>query len=110
MRRLTFVGLAVALCLTVGLAIGFTAARPATPAAELTSGKVNIQSAGALAFGPNGILFVGDSVGGNVAAIDTGDSKAMKAGSINVQGLDGKIAALVGIPADQVVINYVAVN
>jgi hypothetical protein len=110
MRRLTFVSLAVVLCLTAGLAIGFTAARPASPAAELTSGKVNIQSAGALAFGPAGILFVGDSVGGNVAAIDTGDSKAMKAGSINVQGLDAKVAALVGIPADQVVINYMAVN
>jgi hypothetical protein len=110
MRRLTFVSLAVVLCLTAGLAIGFTAARPATPAAELTSGKVNIQSAGALAFGPNGLLFVGDSVGGNVAAIDTGDSKAMKAGTINVQGVDTKIAALVGIPADQVVINDIKVN
>ena len=112
MRRITLVSTAAAFVLTAGLAIGFTAARTpaASPAAELTTGKVNIQSAGALAFGPNGLLFVGDSVGGNVAAIETGDTKAMKAGSINVEGLDTKIAALVGIPADQVVINDIKVN
>ena len=58
------------------LAIGSTAARkPASPLAELPSGKVQLKSAGALAFGPDGILFVGDSVGGAVVAIDTGDRK-----------------------------------
>jgi hypothetical protein len=111
MRRITFVSSAVAFCLTAGLAIGLTAARkPASPAADLPSGKVELQSAGALAFGPAGILFVGDSVGGSVVAIDTGDTKAMKTASINVQGLDAKIAALVGVPADQIMINDVKVN
>lgn len=111
MRRITFASSAVAFCLTVALAIGFTAARkPASPAADLPSGKVELQSAGALAFGPAGILFVGDSVGGSVVAIDTGDTKAMKTASINVQGVDAKIAALVGVPADQIMINDVKVN
>jgi hypothetical protein len=111
MRRITFVSSAVAFCLTVALAIGVTAARkPASPAADLPTGKVELQSAGALAFGPAGILFVGDSVGGSVVAIDTGDTKAMKTASINVQGVDQKIAALVGVPADQIVINDVKVN
>jgi hypothetical protein len=111
MRRITFVSSAVAFCLTVALAIGVTAARkPASPVADLPSGKVELQSAGALAFGPAGILFVGDSVGGSVVAIDTGDTKAMKTASINVQGVDAKIAALVGVPADQIVINDVKVN
>ena len=59
--------------------VGVTAARkPASPVADLPSGKVQLMSAGALAFGPDGILFVGDSVGGAVVAIDTGDTKAIR--------------------------------
>jgi len=64
-----------------------------------------------MTFGPAGILFVGDSLGGAVVAIDTEDSKApASTPKINVEGIDAKIAALVGITADQVVVNDVAVN
>jgi hypothetical protein len=102
----------VAVCLTIALGLTLTAARqPASPAVELTAGKVGLKSAGALAFGPSGILFVGDSVAGNLVAIDTEDTKApASAVKINVNGVDAKIAALVGIPADQLVVNDVAVN
>src|SRR5580700_4932216 len=112
MRRITFVSSAVAFCLTVALAIGVTAARkPASPVADLPSGKVELQSAGALAFGPDGILFVGDSVGGAVVAIDTGDRKAAtSAVKINVDNIDQKIAALVGVTPDQILINDMKVN
>ncbi len=112
MRRKVFVSAGVALCLTAALAIGVTAARqPASPLADLPSGKVQIMSAGALAFGPDGILFVGDSVGGSIVAIDTGDRKASaSAAQINVQGVDQKIAALVGVTPDQIVINDIKVN
>src|SRR5271165_7229027 len=107
MRRITLVSSAVAFCLTVALAIGVTAARkPASPLADLPSGNVQLKSAGALAFGPDGILFVGDSVGGAVVAIDTGDRKAAaSAAKINVDGIDVKIAALVGVTPDQIPIN-----
>jgi hypothetical protein len=68
-------------------------------------------SAGALAFGPNGVLFVGDSIGGSIVAIDTQDSKAVSsAPKVNVQGIDEKIAAAVGVAPDQIVINDVKVN
>jgi hypothetical protein len=67
-------------------------------------------SAGALAFGPDGILFVGDSIGGTVVAIDTDDHKPASTAKINVQGVDQKIAALVGVMPDQIVINDVKVN
>ena len=113
MRRTTLLlSLAVALCLTIALGLTLTAARqPASPAVELTAGKVPLMSAGALAFGPSGILFVGDSLGGSIVAIDTQDSKsATSAVKINVDGVDTKIAALVGITPDQIVINDVAVN
>src|SRR5580698_866530 len=111
MRRITFVSSAVAFCLTAALAIGVTAARkPASPVADLPSGKVQLQSAGALAFGPDGILFVGDSVGGSIVAIDTQDRKAASGAKINVQAVDQKIAALVGVTPDQIVINDLKVN
>ncbi len=104
--------LAVVLCLTVALGLTLTASRqPASPVVELTAGKVPLMSAGALAFGPSGILFVGDSVGGSLVAIDTGDTKAATSSvKINVDGVDAKIAALVGITQDQIVINDIAVN
>ncbi len=109
-RTTTLLCLAVALCMTIALGLTLTAARQ--PAAvELTTGKVPLMSAGALAFGPSGILFVGDSIGGSVVAIDTQDTKAAtSAVKVNVEGVDTKIAALVGITPDQIILNDVAVN
>lgn len=80
------------------------------PLADLPSGKVQLMSAGALAFGPDGILFVGDNVGGTVVAIDTQDTKAASTAKINVDGVDQKIAALVGVTPDQIVISDMKVN
>jgi len=78
---------------------------------DLPSGKVQLMSAGPLAFGPGGVLFVGDSLGGAIVAIDTQDSKPAASGAkINVQGVDEKIAALVGVTPDQIIINDVKVN
>jgi hypothetical protein len=112
MRRVAFVSTAIMLCVAAAFAVGVNAARkPASPLADLPMGKVDIKSAGALAFGPEGILFVGDSVGGSVVAIDTADRKAATAGvKVNVQGIDEKIAALVGVTPDQILINDMKVN
>src|SRR5215470_17503695 len=109
-RTTTLLCLAVALCMTIALGLTLTAARQ--PAAvELTTGKVPLMSAGALAFGPSGILFVGDSIGGSVVAIDTQDTKsATTAVKVNVEAVDTKIAAMVGIAPDQIVVNDLAVN
>ncbi len=67
-------------------------------------------SAGALAFGPDGILFVGDSVGAHRGHRYAGHASAAASAKINVQGVDAKIAALVGVTPDQIVINDVKVN
>src|ERR1051325_3738960 len=110
-RTTTLMSLAVVVCLTIALGLTLTARPPVSPAAELTSGKVPLMSAGAMTFGPAGILLVGDSVGGSVVAIDTGDTKApASAVKIDVEGIDAKIAAMVGIAADQIVVNDLAVN
>ncbi len=70
-----------------------------------------MKSAGSLAFGPDGILFVGDSTAATVFAIDTGDASSSPAkASVNVKALDRKIASLLGTSAAELLINDVAVN
>jgi len=112
LRRLTLIRVAVGLSLTAALALTVAAARkPTGLAADLRSGKAQLKSAGALAFGPDGVLFVGDSIGGQVVALDTNDRTAPGSTvKVNVQGVDVKIAALVGVTPDQIMINDLKVN
>src|SRR5580765_2272878 len=84
--------------------------RPVDAAAVLSAGKADLKSAGALTFGPDGVLFVGDSIGGAIVALDTNDKTPVKTAAINVEGLDQKIAGLVGVMPDQIMINDVVVN
>ena len=108
-RTTTWIGIGIAMFLSIAIAMTATAALQ-TPA-PLTAGKVQLMSAGPMAFGPAGVLFVGDSLGGSIVAIDTGDTKAPATPvKINVDGIDAKIAALVGITPDQIAINNVVVN
>jgi hypothetical protein len=77
----------------------------------MSTGKLELKSGGPLAFGPPGILFVGDSASASLVAIDTGDSKQNKsAGTFEVKGINQKIAALLGTAADQIAIQDIAVN
>src|SRR5262245_61363541 len=46
----------------------------AEPIAGFTQGTADLKSAGPLAFGPNGVLFIGDPQASAVFAIDTGDT------------------------------------
>ena len=110
-RRPAFRHTALAALAVSAMAIIAIADAPANLTASLRAGKLQLKSAGALAFGPDGVLFVGDSLGGSVAAIDTSDRTAPKGPvAINVDGLDTKIAAMVGVPADQIVVNDMKVN
>lgn len=77
----------------------------------MSKGSPDIQHAGPLAFGPDGVLFVGDTRGAAIFAIDTGDSgQAASKSQINVAGVNGKIAAMVGSTPQETVINDIAVN
>ena len=86
----------------------------ASPAADWTAGmkegKLALKSAGPLAFGPDGILFVADTKSAAVFAIATGDTKAATSGALKVEGLDKKVAGLLGTTADQMLIDDMAVN
>ena len=87
-----------------------TALSAASLSSSLKTGKAEVKSAGPLAFGPEGILFVGDPMAARILAISTGDTKAAKGGDFAVQGLQDKIAALLGTSADQILVNDLAVN
>ncbi len=110
MRYGTVIRAALALGLTIVLVFLALSHRPVSAAAALAPGKADLKSAGALAFGPDGVLFVGDSMGGAVVALDTSDRTAARGAQMDVQGVDQKIAALVGVTPDQIMINDVAVN
>jgi hypothetical protein len=86
-------------------------ARAADLTASLKKGTPELKSAGALAFGPQGILFIGDSRGAAIFAVDTGDrSEPSKHARPKVEGIDSKIASLLGVEAKQLLINDLAVN
>ncbi len=82
--------------------------------AQLTSslkpGKADLKSAGPLAFAPEGILLVGDSMAAAVYAIDTQDRTPSTASTVDVKDVGDKVAALLGTTADQIMINDLAVN
>jgi hypothetical protein len=101
-------GLAVCLAAVVVFVLSPTP-NAASPVGELVVGKVQLQSATSLAFGPDGILFVADSMGGKVAALDTNDRTAAS-GAVNVQGIDAKLASLLGTTPDQIMVNDLTVN
>ena len=63
----------------------------------LKSGKVELKSAGPLAFGPDGILLVGDPTATEVVAIATDDAKASpSAAELNISGFQQKLDEAVG--------------
>jgi len=76
----------------------------------LAKGTPAMKSATALAFGPHGLLFVGDSQAATIFAIDTGDSKPAGDKAVDVNKLDGKIAAAIGVSEKEVRINDLKVN
>ncbi len=90
----------------------FTLTWPALagPPYFLQSGKADLKAAGALTFGPDGILFVGDTPGASVYALDVQDRTPQAGGSLSVEGINTKIAAMLGIAPDQLLINDTAVN
>ena len=79
--------------------------------AGLQKGKPDLKSAGPLAFGPDGILFIGDTQGAALFAVDTGDRDASKpGGKIRVENISQAVADLLGTRPQQVTINDVVVN
>ena len=76
--------------------------------ANFTLGNPQVKSINALTFGPEGILFIGDSEAGSIVALKTDDAK--QEGTIDIKNVDQVLAALLGTPANQVNIIDMAIN
>jgi hypothetical protein len=98
----------IALAALLGIALAAGSVRAADNEG-LKKGTPDIKSAGPLAFGPDGILFIGDPQGAALFAIDTGDNKAGN-GPIKVEGIDGKVAGLLGVTEKEIELVGMAVN
>lgn len=93
------------------LALGLTASGArAALTTGMTEGKPAFKSMNQLAFGPEGVLFVADTKAAAIVALATGDTKAAEGVTIKAEAINEKIAALVGVAADQIVIDDLAVN
>lgn len=77
----------------------------------LQSGTPDLKSVGSLAFGPEGILFVGDTKGAAIFAIRTGDTTGDPAKvQIQVDDLLGRIAEVAGVSSPEIQINDMIVS
>src|SRR5262245_26686436 len=101
-------GIRVALGALAGICL-CAAVSAAEPTASLKQGKPDLKSAGPLTFGPEGILFVGDTKGAALFAIDTGDrAQAAEKRPVQLKDAAGKVAAMLGTSPQQVQINDLA--
>jgi len=107
MRRL----LATLVALSALALVGQTPAAESDPLASLKSGVVVLKSAGPLAFGPQGILLIGDPTAATIYAVDTNDrSTATTKDSVKIEGINEKVASLLGTEAKEAEIKDLAVN
>ena len=105
MRWKARLALAVLMVITTGLTpMTPTAATPEQTAAAL-------QSIGPLTFGPNDVLFAADTQGATIYAFELGAAATGGApGTKDVQGVDGKIAALLGTDAASIAVTDLAIH
>jgi len=76
------------------LALAATSSFAAEPRSGFTQGNVELKSAGPLAFGPGGVLFIADPQSSAVFAVDTGDSTNTGASSYKMAKVDDRIAGV----------------
>ncbi|GAB3945682.1 hypothetical protein GCM10028805_15180 [Spirosoma harenae] len=95
----------------VGLLLLATTTRTVRSQYGLVVGTPAIKSINALAFGPDGVLFIGDGRSAAVFAVDTKDANAVdKANPVEIKNVDQKIAALLGTDVANITIQDIAVN
>lgn len=107
MRKSTLLSLAV----VFSTFLFATGNHPSALKAGFTLGNPDIRSINAMDFGPEGILFIGDSENAQVIAVDTRDEAAAETpGSIDFERVDEYLAAMLGTTANELVIQDMAVN
>ena len=99
----TFSVLAVGLL--AGALVAGTGDMERTLVSTLTDVSPTPVSVGSLAFGPENILFVGDTQGGAIYAMDLADMAHGDGGAVELDGVDRKIASLLGIAVEDLLIS-----
>lgn len=105
MSRGTRIGMGLTLAAAVVASIA--AIRP--DETGMIVGSPAVQSLGQMAFGPGNVLFIGDNTGAQILAVEIADD-ARQSGPINIDGLDAKVAQVLGVTAADVQINDLAVH
>jgi hypothetical protein len=106
MKRLYFI-----LATAAAFVLLIAATRSSKNPYGFSKGTPVIKSISALAFGPDGILFIGDSKSATVFAVDTKDNTPVeKAPAVEIKNIDQKIAATLGTEAKNIRIVDIAVN
>ena len=78
---------------------------------NFVTGKADVQSMSVLTFGPEGLLFVGDSKGGNIFAFDLNDRvKNESTERFVMEDVETKLASALGVGPKEVLIHDMAVN
>jgi hypothetical protein len=90
-------------------ALAFIAASR-VPANKTAINAADVKSISAISFGPDGVLFIGDSKSATVFAVNTGDTKKQKASAVEMKNIDQKIADLLGTDKANITISDMAVN
>ena len=98
--RITMAAVAAALLGTAALADG----------AELKKGTPDVKAISALAFGPDGVLFIADVQSASLSAVDTGDTKASGKEDVKVEKIDTALADKLGTTPANIAITDVKVN
>ena len=80
---------------------------------SLEKGDVELSSIAPINFGQEGILFIADPKASTVYAVDTGDTgdrSAATSSRSDIEGVDGRIASMLGVGRDELLIHDMAVN
>ena len=74
-------------------------------------GTPDLKSAGAIAFGPDGVLFVGDTGGSRrLFAVDPSDRGPAAKGTVKLEAVNRKIADALGTTPEGILVSDMAVN
>ena len=97
-------------CLLACVALALCCSAVQAGESGLKTGTPELKSIGPLAFGPENVLFISDPLGAAVVAVKIEDDPAGSAARVNIDGINDKVAALLGVTAKDVLINDLAVN
>jgi hypothetical protein len=94
----------------VAVIFAVTTSRTAVTAAMPDQGPA-LESAGVMTFGPDGVLFLADTKGATIYALDLGaQANGGKPGAADVAGIDQKIAALLGTEAPALAVSDLVIH